>query len=138
MAYGVDADALRPSLDSAFWVFNLVAHMAYTDRHHEVPRPLCPAPPICQSVMCSWPERDAGVAAHPVEDTRCAGTPERTARMEAHAVSMLEPRADAPRADAQRAAAIEAITEFGVTMAQELVAEWRDFWLYLSHASAMA
>ena len=44
---------------------------------------------------------------------------------------MLEPRADAPRADAQRAAAIEAITEFGVTMAQELVAEWRDFWLYL-------
>lgn len=34
--YAVDSDALRMSLDSAFWVYNLVAHMAYTDRHSEV------------------------------------------------------------------------------------------------------
>ena len=33
VSYGVDADALRVSLDSAFWVFNLVAHVAYGERY---------------------------------------------------------------------------------------------------------
>ena len=36
VAYGASGDALHMSLDSAFWVFNLVAHMAYGERYNEV------------------------------------------------------------------------------------------------------
>ena len=35
VAYGVKSDAFHMSLDSAFWVWNLVANMAYGDRASE-------------------------------------------------------------------------------------------------------
>jgi len=36
VSYAVDADAYTMSMDSAFWVFNLVANVAYGERYREV------------------------------------------------------------------------------------------------------
>jgi hypothetical protein len=33
--YAVDADAFKMSMDSAFWVWNLVANLAYGERYHD-------------------------------------------------------------------------------------------------------
>jgi len=35
-SYGPDADAYKMSMDSAFWVWNLVANVAYGERYHDV------------------------------------------------------------------------------------------------------
>ncbi|KAL1518719.1 hypothetical protein AB1Y20_003006 [Prymnesium parvum] len=99
--YGVGGDALHMDLRSAFWVYNLVAHMAYGERYAE-------AMPLIAAKVGEVQRRLLGAA---------AATDAAAARLLA--------------ADAHSAAAYDAITRFGVQTGQALVEEWRGFWMFL-------
>ena len=99
--YAVDADAMSVSLDSAFWVFNLVSSVAYGERYAE-----------------AWPLIQARI--HAIEGRLF----DEVARMDAAAQSMLTHNRSS-------AAALAAITTFGVETAQALISEWRQFYFFL-------
>eukprot|EP00746_Dinoflagellata_sp_MGD_P089058 gnl/MRDRNA2_/MRDRNA2_35178_c0_seq1.p1 gnl/MRDRNA2_/MRDRNA2_35178_c0~~gnl/MRDRNA2_/MRDRNA2_35178_c0_seq1.p1 ORF type:complete len:614 (-),score=114.84 gnl/MRDRNA2_/MRDRNA2_35178_c0_seq1:163-2004(-) len=99
--YAVDSDAYTMSMDSAFWVWNLVANMAYGERYADVM-------PIVQNKI------------HFYQDQFFAAT----AQIDTQAEALL-------RQNATSAEAIALITKFGVDTGEQMTKDWRDFWMYL-------
>ena len=70
------ADALRPSLDSAFWIWNLVSNLAYGDRADVVSRALqAKLLPAQERLMAAAAKEDASAAAAAVEAAETKASP---------------------------------------------------------------
>lgn len=98
--YGVAGDALTMSMDSAFWVWNLVANMAYGERYAEVM-------PIVQARI------------HHFQDQMFA----QAAATDARALALVHA--------GKTEAAVELATAFGVATGEQMLKDWRDFWMFL-------
>jgi len=99
--YGVEADAWTMSMDSAFWVWNLVANQAYGERYDVVM-------PIVQQKIHFYQDKFF----------------EATAAIDKQAAELLQK-------DPSSTKAIELITNFGVETGEQMTKDWRNFWMYL-------
>jgi len=99
--YGVEGDAYTMSMDSAFWVWNLVANLAYGERYDVVM-------PLVQRKIHFFQDKFF----------------EATAAIDRKAEALL-------RKNATSHEAIELITRFGVETGEQMTKDWRSFWMYL-------
>jgi len=99
--YGVDGDAYTMSMDSAFWIWNLVANIAYGERYDVVM-------PLVQSKI------------HFYQDQFFL----KTADIDKQAEALL-------KKDPASKEAIDLITRFGVETGEQMTKDWRNFWMYL-------
>jgi len=97
----VAADAYTMSMDSAFWVWNLVANLAYGERYNVVM-------PLVQQKI------------HFYQDKFFAAT----AKIDSQAQVLLSKNPDSLEA-------IELITRFGVETGEKMTKDWRNFWMFL-------
>jgi len=97
--YAVKADAYNMNMDSAFWVWNLVANMAYGERYNAV-----------------YPQIQLKI--NEIQGRLF----DEAAAMDKQAAAMMP---------SDPAAAIAMMTNFSVTTGDNLVAEWRTFWMFL-------
>merc|ERR1740117_833734 len=93
--YGVEADAYTMSMDSAFWVWNLVANLAYGERYSEV------MPQVQRKI-------------HFYQDKFF----KQTADVDKQAAELL-------KKDPNSAEAITLITQFGVETGEKMTKDWR-------------
>lgn len=99
VSYAVDADAYHMSMDSAFWVYQLVANLAYGERYRD-------AYPLIQDKI-----------------NELQGTFfKETAEVDAKATKLYA---------TDPAAAVAYLTNYSVTTADQLVVDWRNFWMFL-------
>merc|ERR1712039_425659 len=99
--YGVDGDAYTMSMDSAFWVWNLVANLAYGERYDVLM-------PMVQTKIHFYQDRFF----------------KQTAAIDKQAQALLEK-------DPKSKEAIDLITKFGVETGEQMTKDWRNFWMYL-------
>jgi len=99
--YAVEGDAYSMSMDSAFWVYNLVANLAYGERYDVIM-------PLVQEKIAYFQNRFFKA----------------TAAVDKQAETLL-------RKDPSSTAAIELITKFGVETGERMTVDWRNFWMYL-------
>jgi len=111
----VEADAYTMSMDSAFWVWNLVANIAYGERYADV-MPLVQRKIHFYQDQCLFSDNKDSCRADQFFKT--------TAKIDAEAEALLLNNSTASEA-------IELITEFGVNTGEKMTKDWRDFWMYL-------
>jgi len=99
--YAVDGDAQTMSMDSAFWVWNLVANLAYGERYNVVM-------PLVQEKIHFYQDRFF----------------EATAKIDKQAEALLTKDPSSPEA-------LELITRFGVETGEQMTKDWRNFWMQL-------
>ena len=103
MTGAVQSDALKMSLDSAFWVWNLVANMAYGERAKETV-PLIVAE--IQKYQTRFLEETAGLDAA-------------AAKLYAHGGAN------------GAAEAVEMVTKYGCETGDQMTKDWMSFWMFL-------
>mmetsp|Transcript_10305 Transcript_10305/g.19477 ORF Transcript_10305/g.19477 Transcript_10305/m.19477 type:complete len:589 (+) Transcript_10305:44-1810(+) len=100
VAYGVQSDVYNMNMDSAFWVYNLVANQAYGTRYRDV------FPLITAAIR----EHEARFFAQ-------------TAKIDVEGSALVKA--------GKTAAAVELVTNFSVTTGDDMIKEWRQFWMFL-------
>ena len=119
--YAVDADAYTMNLDSAFWVYNLVANLAYGERYNDVY-------PLIQEKIQQYQVGPCTPHSHQLSAAIQSKFFKETAELDRSAAALYTNKSQDK--------AVEMITKYCENTGNWMTKEWRHFWMYAYKCNA--